>query len=250
MPLVAASPAPTISTGPATGQPGTSRAGSPGRDTRIPCSPIVQNAGRSFCRDSSAMGEAPKAAIGDEFKLEGVDGKVAAVLGTEAADIRINDVAVEPGTSIAYVSVSRGTGSRCRAGDRPRRWQGQGLGAGARQGAVCQGSICQRPGCGCQGQAGQLAADRSDHRPGVRRWQAVHRRPVERRVRQQAPRRSSSRSRRPTRRRASKSSHGPRCGARNPLAGADVCAVQRRRRAATSGGLHLHAARHVPGLRL
>ncbi len=56
------------------------------------------------------VGEAPKAAIGQGFKLEGADGKVAAALGTEAADISINDVAVEPGTGIAYLSVARGKG--------------------------------------------------------------------------------------------------------------------------------------------
>ena len=57
-----------------------------------------------------AVPEAPKAAVGGDFKLEGVDAKVAAVLGTSAADILINDVAVEPGTGIAYLSVSRGKG--------------------------------------------------------------------------------------------------------------------------------------------
>jgi hypothetical protein len=56
------------------------------------------------------VGEAPKAAIGSGFKLEGADGKVAAALGTDAADISINDVAVEPGTGIAYLSVARGKG--------------------------------------------------------------------------------------------------------------------------------------------
>jgi hypothetical protein len=56
------------------------------------------------------VGEAPKAALGDGFKLEGVDGKVAALLGTTAADLSINDVAIEPGTGIAYLSVSRGRG--------------------------------------------------------------------------------------------------------------------------------------------
>jgi hypothetical protein len=56
------------------------------------------------------VGEAPKAAIGDGFKLEGADAKVASVLGTTAADISINDVAIEPGTGIAYLSVSRGRG--------------------------------------------------------------------------------------------------------------------------------------------
>jgi len=48
--------------------------------------------------------------IGGDFKLEGVDGKVAAVLGTQASDIKIVDVAVEPGTNVAYLSVSRGSG--------------------------------------------------------------------------------------------------------------------------------------------
>jgi hypothetical protein len=56
------------------------------------------------------VGEAPNSPIGAEFKLEGVDAKVAAVLGTEAGDLLINDVAVEPGTKIAYLSVSRGKG--------------------------------------------------------------------------------------------------------------------------------------------
>jgi hypothetical protein len=61
------------------------------------------------------VGEAPKAAIGDGFKLEGADGKIASALGTEAADIRINDVAVEPGTGIAYLSVARGSGPQAQA---------------------------------------------------------------------------------------------------------------------------------------
>jgi hypothetical protein len=56
------------------------------------------------------VGEAPKAGIGGDFKLEDVNAKVAALLGTEAADVLINDVAVEPGTGAAYLSVSRGRG--------------------------------------------------------------------------------------------------------------------------------------------
>jgi len=50
------------------------------------------------------------AAIGSGFKLAGADAKIAATLGTKADDISINDVVVEPGTSIAYASVSRGKG--------------------------------------------------------------------------------------------------------------------------------------------
>ena len=48
--------------------------------------------------------------IGADFKLEGVDKKIASVLGTSADDAKIVDVAVEPGTNVAYASVSRGSG--------------------------------------------------------------------------------------------------------------------------------------------
>src|SRR5262245_38012625 len=56
------------------------------------------------------VGTAPSNPIGPGFKLEGADAKIAAFLGTKADDIAINDVVVEPGTNIAYVSVSRGKG--------------------------------------------------------------------------------------------------------------------------------------------
>src|SRR3954471_20273424 len=56
------------------------------------------------------VGTAPKDAIGPNFKLEGADAKIAALLGTKADDITINDVVVEPGTNIAYVSLMRGKG--------------------------------------------------------------------------------------------------------------------------------------------
>ena len=56
------------------------------------------------------VGTAPTNPIGQGFKLEGADAKIAAFLGTKADDITINDVVVEPGTNIAYVSVSRGKG--------------------------------------------------------------------------------------------------------------------------------------------
>lgn len=56
------------------------------------------------------VGTAPANPIGSSFKLEGADAKIAALLGTKADDITINDVVVEPGTNIAYVSVSRGKG--------------------------------------------------------------------------------------------------------------------------------------------
>jgi len=56
------------------------------------------------------VGGASGAPIEGNFKLEGVDAKIAALLGTTADGIKINDVAVEPGTNLAYVSVSRGNG--------------------------------------------------------------------------------------------------------------------------------------------
>jgi hypothetical protein len=56
------------------------------------------------------VGQAPANPIGAGFKLEGANTKIAAALGTKADDITINDVVVEPGTNIAYCSVSRGKG--------------------------------------------------------------------------------------------------------------------------------------------
>jgi hypothetical protein len=56
------------------------------------------------------VGTAPSNPIGPNFKLEGADAKIAALLGTKADDISIKDVAVEPGTNIAYCSVLRGKG--------------------------------------------------------------------------------------------------------------------------------------------
>lgn len=56
------------------------------------------------------VGAAPSDPIGPNFSLTGADAKIAALLGTKADDITINDVVVEPGTNIAYVSVSRGKG--------------------------------------------------------------------------------------------------------------------------------------------
>lgn len=44
------------------------------------------------------------------FKVEGLDAKLAGLIGATANDILINDIAVQPGTGIAYLSVSRGKG--------------------------------------------------------------------------------------------------------------------------------------------
>lgn len=45
-----------------------------------------------------------------EIKLEGLDKAIAGLLGTTPADLLINDMAVQPGTGLVYLSVSRGKG--------------------------------------------------------------------------------------------------------------------------------------------
>jgi hypothetical protein len=49
------------------------------------------------------------------FKIEGIDAKLAALLGTKPADVLINDIAVQPATGITYLSVSRGHGPDAQA---------------------------------------------------------------------------------------------------------------------------------------
>jgi len=53
---------------------------------------------------------ADTAPIRGDFKLEGADAKIAALIGTKADDITVADLAVEPGTNVAYVSVMNGKG--------------------------------------------------------------------------------------------------------------------------------------------
>lgn len=56
--------------------------------------------------------EVPKAAAAPAapFKLDKIDATAAALLGTTPADILINDLAVQPGTNVVYLSISRGKG--------------------------------------------------------------------------------------------------------------------------------------------
>ena len=62
--------------------------------------------GQVFAIGVDGTGEA----IGPSFKLENVNAKIAGLLGTAPDEVVINDVAVEPGTNLAYVSVARGKG--------------------------------------------------------------------------------------------------------------------------------------------
>lgn len=45
-----------------------------------------------------------------EIKVDGIDGKLAGLLGTKADDVLINDLAVQPGSGLIYLSASRGKG--------------------------------------------------------------------------------------------------------------------------------------------
>lgn len=55
--------------------------------------------------------EAPSQGSADkDVQLEGVDTKIAGLLGTKSDEILVNDVAVQPLSSVVYLSVSRGKG--------------------------------------------------------------------------------------------------------------------------------------------
>ncbi len=55
-------------------------------------------------------GDRGPASTGETFKVAGIKEKVAALLGTDPAEVMINDLAVSPASGKAYLSVSRGRG--------------------------------------------------------------------------------------------------------------------------------------------
>src|SRR5688572_4274041 len=46
--------------------------------------------------------------IGADFKLEGLADKLGGVLGIPGSEVQINDIVVDPGTKVAYISCARG----------------------------------------------------------------------------------------------------------------------------------------------
>lgn len=56
------------------------------------------------------IADKPAGKAHDHFKVEGLDGKISALLGAKSSDILINDMAVNPNGGDVYVSVSRGRG--------------------------------------------------------------------------------------------------------------------------------------------
>lgn len=57
-----------------------------------------------------ATGDVKSAAASSALKIDGLDEKIASMLGTNAQGIKVNDLAVNPASGNAYVSVARGTG--------------------------------------------------------------------------------------------------------------------------------------------
>jgi hypothetical protein len=55
-------------------------------------------------------GDRGPAAEGGALKVEGIDGKVAGLLGTSAAEVQIQDVIVNPASGNVYISAARGRG--------------------------------------------------------------------------------------------------------------------------------------------
>jgi hypothetical protein len=55
-------------------------------------------------------GDKPSSPASGDLKVEGIDGKVASLLGTDAKQLLINSLAVNPASGLVYLSVSRGKG--------------------------------------------------------------------------------------------------------------------------------------------
>ena len=53
--------------------------------------------------------------IGADFKLEALSDKLGGVLGIPGGEVRINDVAVDPATKVAYISAARGSSPSAEA---------------------------------------------------------------------------------------------------------------------------------------
>jgi hypothetical protein len=57
-------------------------------------------------------GDNPKTPATGPIQVKGIGEKIASMLGTEAKNVRINDLAVNPASGNAYLSVSRGQGAK------------------------------------------------------------------------------------------------------------------------------------------
>ena len=131
-------------------------------------------------------------------EVKGINEKIAAMLGTAADQILIQDVVVNSVSKNVYIAVSPRQGRRCRPRHPPRRPGRQNHRSLARQ----HQALVRQP----AGQPHPGPPAPGDHHPvEVRRRQGARRRPLQRRVLLQPARDPVSRSRRPTRAPASRS---------------------------------------------
>ena len=112
--------------------------------------------------------------------IKGIDQKIAGLLGTDAREILISDLAVSPSSRNAFIAVSRGQGAnampvllRVDGGGRDR-------GDLAGRGEIFERGAAKPTGREPHGTPRSTHA--SDHRHGLRRGASVHRRSVKRRV--------------------------------------------------------------------
>ncbi len=124
-------------------------------------------------------GDRAPAAEKRPVQVKDLAGKVAAMLGTDARQVQINDLAVNPRSGNVYLSVSRGRGPdalpvivRINADGKPEELALDNV-------QFARAEIPNAPAPGVK-QRGQEPAERVDHRPGVCRRPRLPRGPLER----------------------------------------------------------------------
>ena len=180
-----------------------------------------------------ATGDTASGSPAQPLNIERIDEQIAALLGTSPKDITINDLAVNPETGNAFLTVSRGTGPEAKPV----------IIRVDASGKLGEFSLADR----MFSQASIPNAPAGQGTPGSDDRFAVHRRPgdrgrlVERRVRLAVARVGVPLCQGRPGHKCRDLSRRPR-QVRNPLAGADLCGLRHRRRAERAGSLHLHAA--------
>ena len=121
--------------------------------------------------------------------VTGVDGQIASILGTDPKEVQITDLAVHPKTRNAFISVMRGTGADAK----PALVRVDGAGkievVALDSLKMTKATLPNAP-AAVAGQRNPRMESITDM--AYRRWQAGRRRPLERRVRVEAPHRPLS----------------------------------------------------------
>ena len=122
---------------------------------------------------------APRSAV--KINVQGVDAKIAALVGVTPDQIVINDVKVNPISKNVYLSASRGTRAGCDAADCPRGRLGQGLRC-FRSITSKHSSVSLTDAPACEPHCPAESAHADHHRYELRERQPDGGGPVERRV--------------------------------------------------------------------